>query len=186
MRKTTAINGSATAVSGKWACGVLCGVKPQQWEPELRSVQVLLLFKEERGEAGTARRETAKQVMTVWKCWLEACGWDGLGFGNFWEKCSGLFLFFFFLKYNWRGQWQNRELLKLKPCRIVGWKCSSAAGNALHSIRWQYQNVSDKMSVGQSKFAIYCKSTSCYLLASDCNYGGATCKLCIIQLSHEV
>lgn len=60
---------------------------------------------------------------------------------------------------------------------------AALAGSALHT-----KNVSDKltkMSVGHFEITISCESTSCYMVASDCNYCGATFNLCIIQLSHK-
>lgn len=86
----TTINDSNVVISGKSARGVLCGVKPKLWELKLYTAQVLSLLKDEREEAGTiqsrARGEDkevkTKEVKTVWKCWLKACGWDSPGFGN--------------------------------------------------------------------------------------------------------
>lgn len=81
---------STSSISGKHACGVLCGVKPQPCELKLCTAQVLSRLKEgkkkekeswQNADQKGREVETAKGKRT-WKCWPKASGWDSPGLGN--------------------------------------------------------------------------------------------------------
>lgn len=59
-RGKTTTDDSTAVISGKWARGVLCGVKPQPWELKLCAAQVLSPLKDEREKAGRMQSMRAK------------------------------------------------------------------------------------------------------------------------------
>lgn len=56
----TTTDDSTSVISGKQACGVLFGVKPQPWELKLCTTQVLSLLKDEREKAGRMQSRRAR------------------------------------------------------------------------------------------------------------------------------
>lgn len=77
----TTINVSAVVISGKWACGALCGVKPQLWRKR-GSWQQCRAEQEPLTKRVKPKEVKRKEVKTMWKCWHLVCGWEIPGFGN--------------------------------------------------------------------------------------------------------